>query len=83
MKTLKNLLSVSIIVSRILLLEKLHFCIDDVLKPLADAALVRIRVQTSNLKRFQMHIVTGSYVCDNPDSEDLLEVRRGNQTNCQ
>lgn len=63
------------------LLENLHFCTDDKLHPLADAVVVGIHDLTSDQNRLRMHVVLGSYVWDNPESEDLLGLKRGNRTN--
>lgn len=62
-------------------LENLYFCIDDILQRLADAAVLRISVLTSVQKHSRMHILMGPYVCDNAESEDPLELKRGNRTN--
>lgn len=72
----EGMLSESIKKSKILLPINLHILVDDVLQSLAEAALVGTHLQTRDQKRLRMHIVLGSYPCDNLGSEDLLGVKR-------
>lgn len=57
----EELFSESIILSRVLLLENLYYCTDDILRSLVDGALVDICVQISVQKELRMHIVMGPY----------------------
>lgn len=77
----EEIFSERIVSSRVLLQENLHFYSDDILQALVEAELVCIRLHTSDQERLRLLIVVFRYVGNNPQSEDLLAVKCGNQTN--
>lgn len=76
----EELFSESIIVSRVLFLKNHHYFTDNILRPLAEAALVGIRLKASHHKHIRMYIVMGSHVFDNLEFADFLAVRCRIQT---
>lgn len=79
----QELLSDLMEVSKFLLIENLLFSGNDKLQLLADAASVGMLLHSSDQIPLQMNIALGSYVCDKPKPKDLIEVKRGNETNFQ
>lgn len=65
---------------RVDFIRALHHAIEFVLEPLGCDALRGASVKTADEKRLRLHFVLSSYVSDTPEAEDLLGVKRGNNT---
>lgn len=68
-------------VKRVDFLEALHDSINFSVEPLARTALSGMPSVTLDGIHLRMHLVVSSYLCDTPEAEDLLAVKRGTQ--CQ
>lgn len=64
---------------RVDFLQSLHESIHFALQPLLRTALTGISALTSERFHIRLHFIISSYLCDTPEAEDLLAVKRGTQ----
>lgn len=67
-------------VQRVHLIQAFHNSICFALKPLMDEAMGGFIATSADKFKLRLHLVLASYICDIPEAEDSLSVKRGNQT---
>lgn len=67
--------------SKLMIFELLHISIDHVLQPMTFNALQGLRIDTADNMRLRMNLVLRSCVSDNPETKDVLALKRGGMKN--